>query len=67
MQRHCLIQSVPAGDCLLSGLDLSLFTVPALHQLLCHFDDVIQLATPTGQLSQEVLEQEVNTGWLVDV
>lgn len=44
----------------LSGLDVSLFTVSALHHLLGHSDDAIQLATPTQQLSQEVLKQETN-------
>lgn len=46
---------LPVGHPPLSGLDLSLLTVSALHQLLRHPDDVIQLATPTCQLSQEVL------------
>lgn len=55
-----LFSFAPVGNPPLPGLDLSLFTVSALHQILCHSDDVIQQATPTRQLSQEVLEQEVN-------
>lgn len=54
------VQFVPVRNLLLSGLDVSLFTVSALHQLLRHSDDAIQLATPTQQLSQEVLEEEAN-------
>lgn len=41
------------------GLDLFLLAVPVLHQLLCHFDDVIQLTPPARQLGQEVLKREV--------
>ena len=55
---------LPGGHPPLSGLDLSLLTVSALHQLLSRPDDVIQLATPTRQLSQEVLKQEVNSKML---
>lgn len=35
----------PFGNTPLSGLDFFLFTVLALHQLVCHFDDIVQLTS----------------------